>query len=360
MTRFRYRSAFTLIELLVVIAIIAVLIGLLLPAVQKVREAAMRTRCANNLKQIGLALHNYHDINNAFPFGVDPAQSPNFRPPKYYHCYWSWMAEILPFIEQDANYKRADSWAHTNNAWPWGNSVVPSGAPGPLGVANPLLGTFMTMYSCPMDPRQPVDNNPAVTGVNGDIAFTMYLGVQGTHGGWNQPPYGGGGDLGYIPTRDGVLNSPGDPALPLMTVRVTDIADGTSNTLMVGERPPSKDLNYGWWFSGAGYDGSSVRGTGGTMDVILGSRDKEATFNISDYNGNAVSCPQNNVGLKPGDINDPCHQSHFWSFHSGGSNFLRADASVIFLTYGIDPGSGPNDLFVALCTRNGGEATTMP
>ena len=351
------RRAFTLIELLVVIAIIAVLIGLLLPAVQKVREAALRTRCSNNMKQIGLALHNYHDTNGYFPLGVQSGQAPLYRPPNFYHCYWSWMAEMLAYIEGGNEFRVADNWAHNNNAWPWGNVLI---GPGPANTPNPVLGKYMSIYSCPMDPRKPIDNNLPVTGVNGDIAFTMYLGVHGTHGGWNQPPYGGGGALGYTPTRNGILNSCGDPVKPLLKVKILDITDGSSNTLMVGERPPSIDLNYGWWFAGAGYDGSSIRGTAGTMDVLLGSRDREATFNITDYNGNPVTCAQTFVGLKQGDIINPCHQAHFWSFHSGGANFLLGDGSVRFLSYSIDPGSGDTDLFVALCTRNGGEVGILP
>jgi prepilin-type processing-associated H-X9-DG protein len=158
-----------------------------------------------------------------------------------------------------------------------------------------------------------------------------------------------------------MLFSPGVPTAPIIKNNLVSVVDGTSNTLMVGERPPSKDLNYGWWFAGAGYDGCSSCGTGGTMDVLLGARDREAALEgVSDYDGTPVTCPQTLVGLKPGDINNPCHQLHFWSFHSGGANFLRADGSVVFLNYSIDTGSGDNDLFVALCTRNGGEAVTMP
>src|SRR5947209_8313350 len=97
------RTGFTLVELLVVIAIIGILIGLLLPAVQKIRDAAGRIKCANNLRQIGLGLHNYNDTMGQFPPGVsNPAQRPWLAGQNYgFHAYWSWLAELMPFVEQD-------------------------------------------------------------------------------------------------------------------------------------------------------------------------------------------------------------------------------------------------------------------
>src|SRR5205823_994640 len=128
---FRRRIAFTLIELLVVIAIIAILIGLLVPAVQKVREAAARLQCSNNLKQLGLGLHNYHDANKAFP----PAKQDVPNPPVY-----GWTYAILPFIEQGNLYKRINPKVN------WDNATVNDADPG--GVNQTEVGVFL----CPSAP----------------------------------------------------------------------------------------------------------------------------------------------------------------------------------------------------------------
>jgi prepilin-type N-terminal cleavage/methylation domain-containing protein len=320
------RSGFTLIELLVVIAIIAILIGLLLPAVQKVRDAANRIKCANNMKQMGLALHNYNDTNGALPNGI--VKTGNYPPPfgtgSNYYPYWSWMALIMPFWEQDNLYRQADTWAHSNVAnysfWPWGGFWI-----GPSSPANPALGFKLKTVVCPADARQNVTLPAAQAGVYGsDVAFCGYVGVAS----------GGNGDFSDYTNASlqGILYWGSE-------VKLTDVTDGLSNTPMVGERPPSADRYYGWWFAGAGWDGSGVG------DVVLGARSVQYA--------SSLGCPATKVGLQPGKISETCDQVHFWSMHSGGANFLNGDGSVKFVRYTAD------NILPQLFTRAGGEVATM-
>jgi len=379
MVRSLRRSGFTLIERLVVIAIIGVLISLLLPAVQKVREAANRTQCLNNCKQMGLALHNYHDTFKRFPPGTDMGIRPwKPAPLTGYTPYWSWMALILPFIEQDNLYNQAVQWSHKgdpvpfppgNNRfyWPWGDFFD---AYAFTKGANPALGTPVKTYTCPSEIRN-LGAEPVVLSSDGSpspVAFTEYLGVAGLQGDWGLPsvnPEGGNnanadpsGSIPQPPDNSGILVYSDSSAR--RKVNFASISDGSSNTLMIGERPPSVNLDSGWWFAGSGFDGSGVG------DVILGARSwmyaqnppAGATSGVA-----GTACPLLKVGFQQGSIQDPCDQVHFWSWHPGGGNFTFGDGSARFMTYTTDtpsvpPATGqpiPQTTFTQLCTRNGGE-----
>ena len=221
----RSRSAFTLIELLVVIAIIAVLIGLLLPAVQKVREAAARSKCANNLKQLALALHNYHENQNSFP--KVPYQPTSGNSP----CV-SWQAMVLPQIEQDGIYK----------------SVQPEVAGytgGSATTANELLGIHkVPVFHCPSYPI--INSSSAIDEpVVGTRAFNIhYVGNAGPKGtnltngqpyGLNRPAGGQGGVAsdGMLPYYPSVINTTTTPKME--SIKLTQVPDGTSHTLMIFE-----------------------------------------------------------------------------------------------------------------------------
>jgi prepilin-type N-terminal cleavage/methylation domain-containing protein/prepilin-type processing-associated H-X9-DG protein len=315
--RLPLRAGFTLVELLVVIAIIAILIGLLLPAVQQVRAAAARVQCQNNLKQIGLALHNYHDTYKYFPCGYAVGgplpgawgywTPPYPTPPNPYlsrpGCAeqgFGWIARILPQLEQDNLYKRID-WSQ----WPWYQ--------GPPG--NRINGIPLPVVQCPADPRA----SQVWTSGSDSAALTSYLGVSGT----NQRAY------------DGILHVNS-------RVKVVAVTDGTSNTLLVGERPPSTRLQFGWWMAGCG-DWPFF----GVTDVLLG---------VSEIDLNDPPQPEYVPEFyRPGDLNDPdqLHRWHYWSMHSGGGNWLMADGSVRFISY-----TAGKAILPAMATYRGGE--TIP
>jgi prepilin-type N-terminal cleavage/methylation domain-containing protein/prepilin-type processing-associated H-X9-DG protein len=297
-TRERGR-AFTLLELLVVLAILGVLIGLLLPAVQKVRDAANRTRCTNNLKQIGLALHQYHDANNGLPPGQRSLTNPDRLP------YSGWTLSILPYVEQGALHQAAlAAYAASSNPF----------RPTP----HPGLSAPVWLFACPSDPRTP---GPLTSQRSNElVAFTCYLGVSGQD----------------YSTRDGVLFQDS-------RVRIADITDGTSNTLLLGERPPSADLQFGWWYAGVGQKGT------GSADLVLGVLEQ----NLQPVSSTS-SCGPGAYSFSPGGLDDPCAMFHFWSPHLGGAHFALADGSVRFLRYSAAP------LLPALASRAGGEDETLP
>jgi prepilin-type N-terminal cleavage/methylation domain-containing protein/prepilin-type processing-associated H-X9-DG protein len=302
----RGRPAFTLIELLVVVAIIAILMALLLPAVQKVRAAADKMRCQNNMKQCGISLHNYHNDYGKLPPAhvVNPAWEPAYKKPVNPDNYWyfSWMARILPYYEGDNVHKKIN-WAQ----WAWPNPIP---AP-PEGYCNAIP---MKIWICPADSRSQL-----VIQYGGyQVALTAYLAVNGTD------------QL----QQNGAIHVNSTIKLGDMTV-----ADGTSNTMIVGERPPSYDTIYGWWFAGSG-----DRPYFGATDVCLGTNEVRAA--------SPRPVQYTPEFYRPGSLNDPpdYHSWHFWSLHPGGSNFLFGDGSCRNLVYTID-----QTLFTSLGTYKGGE-----
>lgn len=284
--------AFTLLELLVVIGIIALLIGLLLPAVQKARAAAARVKCSNQLRQLGIGLMAHHTEHSALPMGVVPIQA------KYEFPYMTWLTRITPYIEQDKLWQTAlsDYRAQRNPFRPNAHS----------GLATPV-----SAFVCPADPRGP---GPFNTHRNRIVGVSNYIGVLGTEHG----------------KTDGVLYKASG-------TRMGDISDGTSHTLLVGERPAAGDYWYGWWYAGVGMEGT------GSPDSLLGVREVKTKAQFT--NG----CGPGPYKFSNGKITDTCAVFHFWSLHNGGGNFLMCDGSVQFLTYDGEK------IMPSLATRAGGE-----
>jgi prepilin-type N-terminal cleavage/methylation domain-containing protein/prepilin-type processing-associated H-X9-DG protein len=336
MCRPRTRPAFTLIELLVVIAIIAILIGLLLPAVQKVREAAARTKCQNNLKQIGLGLHNFHDSYQVFPPGLGALNDArNVTSSSFSGAtipatlrVRTWTHHLLPFIEQASLYAQLP--IDPTNAATSAQYSIP---------VNNLSGTPVQMYFCPSDP-QGLRSYPA-QGTDTDQSYTDYAGV-------------GGIDSWSInwPLAEGMLYY-------RSKTRITDVTDGTSNTLLVGERPaPPTVPVYGWWMSWHAV--GSVGGGQWEYDTIQYMANSQASHNQFTNSDTGAPCPfapaygkytpgQTANLFGPGRGENPCDFNHFWSYHQSGANFVFSDGSVKFVSYSAKP------VMNVLTTRGSGE-----
>ncbi len=308
----RNRSAFTLIELLVVIAIIAILIGLLLPAVQKVRDAAARAQCQNNLKQLGLALHNFHDAVGVFPASGWTMAGPGNPAGKYV----GWRPLTLPYIEQENLQKLYDF----NLNWWEGTNVVAAAVP-------------VKTYQCPSVPqRQDVltaiakPPRPAMTSSN-PIAPTDYEAIMGVQPISINPHVGS--SFYNSANRFSVMSRNS-------RTKMTSIGDGTSSTIMViecGARPLV-------------YRNRSPQ-SGLANDQGIGWADSEGPFSLD---GAATDGSAEGCGLLCAAPMNKKNDNEPYSFHSGGANFVFADGHVQFLRESI-----PLTTLAALCTMNGGE-----
>ena len=292
MIRSRIRRGFTLIELLVVIAIIAVLIGLLLPAVQKVREAAARMSCSNNLKQLGVAVHSYNDANGRMPYNGDPVANSGC-------CYntsarqYSFLARILPYMEQDNLYRTALA---SNPELQMGTTQGQN-----------LGRTFVKTFKCPSDVtpdlRTGVANHPG----GQQVASTSYKGVSGKNWGWGSFQLNSGGAFSNngLDTGDGIFYR-SDFRRTLTLIQITG-ADGTANPLMIGEDLGAMNVHNAWYYA---------NGANGTCAIPL---------------NNAM------VAGQPG-FNNPGDWPNVYSFrsrHPNGGNFCLADGSVKFITASV-------------------------
>ena len=266
-----HRRGFTLVELLVVIAIIGILIAMLLPAVQAAREAARRSQCANNFKQVGVAMHNYHATHSCFPPGMYAIADPS-------HFYFSWGAYLLPYMEQHALYDNIDF------AIPWSYYAY--------GKNRETSNTKVEGFLCPSDPQggEGIWVSPAQSPTpTSQCAMTNMCAVSDSTD-WADPT----GNPKTFPANDGIMGANANCS-------IRSISDGTSKTLMIGEV------------------------TGGTPGSFRG--EFWAAWNLNDTS-EGVNGPYTIPGGFTGTLEST---SGFSSFHPGGCHFTMADGSVQFL-----------------------------
>jgi prepilin-type N-terminal cleavage/methylation domain-containing protein/prepilin-type processing-associated H-X9-DG protein len=297
-----HRLAFTLIELLVVIAIIAVLIALLLPAVQSAREAARRAQCTNNMKQLGLAIHTYHDANQRFPTANTPAAG---NGPYAYGTFSSLFVAILPYLEQQNLY----------------NQFLPTPT-----FDNPAGNNQVAIFQCPSMKPPPPQYIPG---------WSSYAGCNGTmNADFTPDPTQ---DNGVI-VRNNYYGSGNQPGISMLA-----ITDGTSNTFMVGEM--GFELTDCPCYTGDGTPASTI--CGGLTAWANG-------YNSASYGNSMLLFNTIAPGSAGGGPNDLAYrQATFRGDHTGGVYFLFVDGSVHFFANGMQL-----NVYQALSTRSGGEVVS--
>jgi prepilin-type N-terminal cleavage/methylation domain-containing protein len=336
-----WRPAFTLIELLVVIAIIAILIALLVPAVQRVRESANRTQCQNNLHQSGLALHSYHDDKKQFPPGyIDGNTNPASTPDNDVGPGWGWAAFLLPYLEYHDVYYKID----------FSKGVG-------IGVNAQVSQTPLPVYQCPSDGNQqsvPIYDS-SFTNPIAMVAHGNYVGCNG----WVECFGNAGGK--YQPSSDGGAAEDGDGGKTSTGLggdglfyrnsknKIANVTDGMSNTIFVGER--SGNHSPSTWT--AAITKGRVPAWMAVQPPSPYSPPPGPAYDNADYGEALVLAHGNATHVPSADfpIYDP---DTFYSTHAGsGANFVFGDGSVHFLTSGMTATT-----FQSLCTMAGGEVAT--
>ncbi len=298
------RRAFTLIELLVVIAIIAVLVSLLLPAVQQAREAARRTQCKNNLKQIGIALHNYHDTHRVFPPGWVPIHQPPSHPADRSSLAsgWAWSVLLLPMLDQAPLY---DALRVGSNPTP-----PPPAAQDPVAGIHDIL---LPAYLCPSDSSPDTTDWGGGHYNTGDTGYrkSNYAGCQGTNAGHN-----------LLTSWNSSARIRGTFG-PASSVSLRDMLDGSSNATVVGETGgPRPNTSGGWeyvapascWMRGHDFSSTSSPSLFASAFSVTRLQDRLSAY-----------------------MNHPFQPwATFASSHEGGAHFLLGDGSVRFISENIN------------------------
>ncbi len=307
----RRSRGFTLIELLVVIAIIAILIALLLPAVQQAREAARRTQCKNNLKQIGLAMHNYHDTFNTFPPGYIARIPQNITSSE--RSLYSWGAFILPQVEQGNLY----TTLQVGNVLLEQNAATAAGL---IALQTPLPG-----FRCPSDIGPLLNNfNDATADPGNGNKYNRFITSNGTDriaiATSNYVMVANSSDSTTPPAFFAQYGPPKGVGFQNSKINFRDITDGSSNTLLAGERA--------WRYNGLTVGAATVIGFSAAVN------DPGGSWNIKSAGLAAIGIGYDGINYSR---TNRIHQGRgFSSNHVGGAQFVLCDGAVIFISENID------------------------